>query len=436
MVASPFAASTGEQLKASPQPRWTTSLTFRYALLFGLAMTEVMPLALLSSGMPAILRRNGASLEQLGILSLVMIPWAIKALWAPVVDKVGARSQLGRYRGWLLMSHSFLVAILILGSFIDIASLLLTNRAIGIPALFVLSIAAATADNASHGLAVNLLSAEERSLGNGIQTAGMMTGLLLGGGVMLILVDKLGWQLPLLIMAAAVFLSLLGVALYREPPVDPAQAITLRAALAFFRTPRIGRWLLILATVILLPALPSVPFQALFIDQGMSLSEIGFVQGILCSAAGIVGGAVSGILVKQLGRGRAFYVVNLLCVAFMASAFFIITRVAPGRTLLYLAASAMAFGSAVSTTTLRVLIMDRSRRHLASSDYSLQMSTASLFAFLGGGVGGVLAGRIGSGRLFVAAPVLLLAALLLFSRIFRGNDFSPAQTIGERAAPA
>src|SRR5688572_28955099 len=61
----------------------TRSRTFRYALLFVLGMTEVMPPALVVTALPAVMRRNGASLEELGLLSLAMIPWGLKALWAP-----------------------------------------------------------------------------------------------------------------------------------------------------------------------------------------------------------------------------------------------------------------------------------------------------------------------------------------------------------------
>ena len=56
----------------------------------------------------------------------------------------------------------------------------------------------------------------------------------------MVLVDKLGWRLPMLLMAALVLALLLGVVIYQEAPVESAQAITFRQVIAFFRRPRIG----------------------------------------------------------------------------------------------------------------------------------------------------------------------------------------------------
>lgn len=403
------------------------SRAFRFALLFSLGMTELMPVALLSSALPVLLRRNGATMEQMGILSLVMAPWAVKALWAPVVDKVGARSRLGRYRGWLFVTHPLLLFTLVLGAFLNLPALLLGNRAVGLPALLWLSIVSATADTASHGLAVNLLRPEERGIGNGIQTAGMMAGTLVGGGLMVMLVATLGWRLPLLIMAGAVLMPLLGLLLYKEASVDPVHAITLRAVLRFFEKPRIGRWLGVLAVFSLLPALPAVPFQALFVDHGMGLSEIGLVMGVMSSLAGALGGVVGGFAVKELGRVRAFYGLSLLCILCLCAASFIITRDAPGRLWLYGSVGFVFFGSSASGTILRVLMMDRSRGHLASSDYTLQASAGGLFGYLGAGLGGGLAGRIGAPLVFLGVLVLMLVALWASSRILQRADFSPQQ---------
>ena len=134
------------------------SRTLRFTLLFALAMTEVMPIMLVSQALPVLLRRGGASMEQIGFLFLAMFPWSLKALWAPLIDKLGARSRFGRYRTWLLVTHPLLLVTLVAGSFWDIPAMLLHNRNDAIPALLWLTSVCAIADAASHGLAVTLLS--------------------------------------------------------------------------------------------------------------------------------------------------------------------------------------------------------------------------------------------------------------------------------------
>ena len=397
--------------------------SFRFFLIAVLSMTELMPVAFVSSAMPVLLRRSGASMSELGFLSLVMIPWSIKALWAPVVDKFGARSRLGRYRGWLFITHPLLLMTLVVGASTDVPSLLFQNRSIGLPALFWLTFVAATADTASHGLAVLLLRPEERGIGAGIQSIGMSAGALLGGGLMIMMVESVGWRIPLLLMAGAILLPLTAITFYREPPVDTAQALTLGEAASFFRQPHLGPWLAVSSILTLLSVLPAVPFQALFVDHGMSLTEIGFILGILSSVVGALGGGIGGSVVRLLGRKRAFYLLHGLCILCLSGAAFIVTRAQPGRYLLYCSAALASFALAVVGTILRVMIMDRCRPHLASTDYTIQASILGLITFIGSGLGGVLAGRLGAVAVFLFVPPAMLAFLAAVPRLLPAKTF-------------
>lgn len=396
---------------------------FRFALLFMLSMTEMMPVALMSRAMPVLLRRSGATLEEISVLSLVMLPWAIKALWAPLVDKLGAKSVFGRYRSWLFITHPLLLLTLALGAFTNVPALLTTHRAAGIPALVWLSIISATADTASHGMAVQLLPPHDRGIGNGVQTAGMMVGGLLGGGLMVILVDKAGWQPALLTMASLVLLPLIGVLRYKEAPLSAEHAITLREVLAFFRRPRIWRWLTVMALALAIPSLPGVPFQTLLVDRGLNLTEIGLMIGIIGGSVGALSGMIGGLIVSRLGRQRAFYVLNLLCAASLGGATLIFIRKAPSVWLLYAAVVLVYFGLSAGGTILYVMIMDRSRGHIASTDYTIQYSLMQLCGFLGMGAGGFLAGRVGASTVFILVPLLMLAMLGGLSRILDERDF-------------
>lgn len=399
------------------------SRNFRFGLLFMLVMTESIPLALLWTAMPVLLRRSGASLKEIGALSLVMFPWALKALWAPLIDKVGARSRFGRYRGWLFVTHPLLLLTFLAGAFVDIPTLLISHRLVGAVALLWLSLVSATADTASHGLAVKLLSGDERGMGNGVQNAGIMMGHLIGGGMTVVVVGILGWRPALLILAGLVLLPLLGVALYREPPVAAPHSITLREMLTFFRRRHVIRWLVVLAAVWMLPAIPGVPFQTLFVDRGLGLTEIGLMVGIVGNGAGAIGGALGGLYVLRRGRQRGFFDLNLASIACLGIASLLITREHPNRPMLYGAVIAAYFGMAVGATILYTMMMDRSRDHVASTDYTIQYSLMQFCAFWGTSLGGILAGAVGGNTLFVAVPLLMLSVLAIAARILDHNDF-------------
>lgn len=48
-------------------------------------------------GLVSILRRQGTALEHLAVFQLVGVVWALKFLWAPLLDAFGARPH-GHYR--------------------------------------------------------------------------------------------------------------------------------------------------------------------------------------------------------------------------------------------------------------------------------------------------------------------------------------------------
>ncbi|WP_437618234.1 MFS transporter [Sorangium sp. So ce1151] len=417
------------------------SRRFRYALLFALALTEVLPIALLSQALPVLMRRSGASMQQIGVLFLAMLPWSLKALWAPLIDRLGARSTFGRYRGWLLFAHPLILITLIAGSFFDIPELLLHHRAAATAALLWLTTACALADAASHGLAVSLLSAEERGFGNGLQTAGLMAGQLVGGGLMVILVGRLGWQPALLIISALLLLPLPGIALYKERPVDPSRIITPREVLAFFRQPRMGRWLLVVAAMPIGVSLMTPALEVMLVDRGLSLKEIGLAMGILSGIAGAAGGLLGGAAVKRLGRERSFYALSVFCS--LCLALVLLHRVAVERAFLYFVISVPVVGIMARATMIHVLMMDRSRLHVASTDFTIQYTVQHVSRVLWASAGAFVAGHLGATSVFVLAPVLTLAAMGLAARLLDRADFEPPLSLDEggpgrkdEAAPA
>lgn len=70
------------------------------------------------------------------------------------------------------------------------------------PILMTMSLSSATQDIASDGWAVEHLTPEQQAFGNAIQAGAVAFGVLTGGSGTLLLVDILGWQTTLLVIAA------------------------------------------------------------------------------------------------------------------------------------------------------------------------------------------------------------------------------------------
>ena len=67
-----------------------------------LYFAEGFPFGLLFDAFPVYFRIHGMSLTEIGLLSVVGLPWTLKFLWAPLVDVWGSR------RNWIVACQGLL----------------------------------------------------------------------------------------------------------------------------------------------------------------------------------------------------------------------------------------------------------------------------------------------------------------------------------------
>ena len=87
-----------------------------YLLLFSLYWAQGLPVGFMTHALPVILRAQGVSLAHIGGFGLLMAPWALKVLWAPLIDRFGY-GKLGHYRSWIIPTQILTIMILIVLSF-------------------------------------------------------------------------------------------------------------------------------------------------------------------------------------------------------------------------------------------------------------------------------------------------------------------------------
>ena len=83
-----------------------------FLLLFTLYWAQGLPVGFMTHALPVILRSEGVSLTHIGGFGLLMLPWGIKVLWAPLVDRFGI-SRIGHYRSWILPTQLITIILLI-----------------------------------------------------------------------------------------------------------------------------------------------------------------------------------------------------------------------------------------------------------------------------------------------------------------------------------
>ena len=140
-----------------------------------------LPLFVLSQMLPVWLTDKGLSVELIGALTGVMVPYGLKFLWAPLLDRYFPHF-LGRRRSWLLISQVILLISLYAISQFDPVAQLGTVAKLATFIAFV----SATQDIVLDAYRREILTDNELGLGNTIHiNAYRVAGLIPGGAVAL-----------------------------------------------------------------------------------------------------------------------------------------------------------------------------------------------------------------------------------------------------------
>ncbi|TWS26262.1 MFS transporter [Tsukamurella sputi] len=364
-------------------------------LLTGLYFAQGLPFGFFTQAIPVLLRDAGLSLTAISLTSFLYLPWGLKFLWAPAVDRIGTRRQ------WLIATQ--------LGSAGVAFALAATDLAGSLRWLFVaiaaINLLSATQDIATDGLAVRLLGPRERGLGNGIQTGAYRLGMIAGGGGLLWIYAASGWRVLLLTLGGLILLCTVPVVLLaREEAPDgavpparaPAGASGGLASAWWHRLRRPGALALIglLAAYKFGNAMVSSIAGPFLHDTGLALKEIALVSGALSSAGALLGSALGGWWAFRHGRRSALLAGGIAQTVTIA--LYIVAALGVGGFPMVVAANLTehVFGGA-ATVALFTLMMDASERDHAGADYTVlacAVVAAQGAAGLAGGVSGDLLG--------------------------------------------
>ncbi|MEZ7828565.1 MAG: MFS transporter [Brachymonas denitrificans] len=357
--------STDAPSKSGARP----ATRFTYLLLLALYLAQGLPVGFVTQALPVILREQQASLVLIGWSGVLLMPWGLKFLWAPLQDRY-YWPRIGLGRSWILPTQG--VALLCVAGLALLEPSLLRDPQMAVlfaSLLMLLAFAGATQDVSTDGLAVRLLAAGERSMGNAIQVTGSRMGLILGGGGALLLLDMAPWRTVMLGMAGLILLTTVPVWLLREPawrrarknqdvagvgtvrhdaelkrallpagemveqtalPAELQQADEVACAAPvqgllprirhflrtefgyFLSSPELRAWLGVLLVYKLCDAFTSGMVKPMLVDMGYSKSQIGTMVVMLGSGASLLGAVAGHAVLRRVSRMRALLGFNAL----------------------------------------------------------------------------------------------------------------------------
>ncbi len=395
----------------------TASVPGRRVLFGGYYFVEGAPIGFLWWTLPSVLQADGVGSDRIGaLLGWLVLPWAFKWLWAPVVDRFqGPRWTL---RAWIT-SAQIGMALALLPLLLDGGreNFALLAGCLGLHALF-----ASTQDAAIDGLMIRCSSPGERGRLAGWMQAGMLTSRALLGGGALLLLPILGGRAIIGALLAIIVCGLgLGL-LYRAPPVDAAArppgvvgrrlGPALRDALRA-RTTWAG---------LAFAALAGAGFEAVGAFAGPLLTELSGGSTDLAgrfflvhAVLGMVGGGLAGgVVTDRLGAARSTCLAGILLALSIFALALAIERLPvdePAALIPWLTACYVMIGAFTSASY--ALFMAWTDARIGATHFSAFMGATNLCEAWSAVAAGRIIAAHGHGPAFATLAGVGVAALLL-----------------------
>jgi MFS family permease len=387
-------------------------------LFAALYFSEGAPVGFVWWALPAALREAGVAVDRIGALvGALVLPWAFKFLWAPLVDV--ARSPRWTLRSWIVGSQALMVATL--------APLLWlapeTSFAVIGLCLFAHAVAAATQDVAIDALAIATTSAGERGAVNGWMQVGMLAGRSLFGGGALLVIDRFGLRFVVAALMMTVTAMLAVAAAFAVPESMRGTADDLRASArafaerlrAAFGTRR--TWL-----ALAFAATGGAGFEAVgalagpfLVDSGQSTATVGWFFAVPAVAAMVVGALAGGHLSDRIGRRPAVAGCAVVVAAAVAGVAAVAAADLAGSAASLAVLGVLYAGIGLFTASSYALFMDLTDPRLGSTQFSAFMGATNLCeAWAAALVGGLVVG-VGYPLAFATMAVAGLLALPLLA---------------------
>jgi MFS transporter, PAT family, beta-lactamase induction signal transducer AmpG len=446
------AQSAGDAASASRWRGWLEALAVyqdrRVLSMLFLGFSSGLPFGALAEPLFAWLTESGLGKTEIGLFALVSLPYSLKFIFAPFVDRLPLpwfSRRLGRRRGWALAAQLLLIATLTgLGSTSPMGGL-------GATAVLALAVAFASAmqDTVIDAYRVEIL--EERALAAGAATAtfGWRVGQVGAGAGGLILGDLLPWSAVFAIMAGAIMVGIVTILVAPEPRVrstEQSLALEARAQAWIVRRRALPRWIgtaaawlwaacvcpflefterrgwfAVLLFILLYKfgdavlGVMKVPF---FLETGFTKTEIAEIVKLFGFVATVVGGLIGGVVVARLGIMRGLLVCGV-AMALSNLVFVLQAWVGPDLGVLALTVSVENITTGMGMTAFVAYMSSLCNVAYTATQYALLTSLMAMGRTVLSSGAGWLAEQVSWPSFFVLTTIAAMPGLVLLLLLMR-----------------
>lgn len=391
--------------------------TYNLATFFCLYIAQTIPMSFFSTVIPVMMRQENFSLSAIGLLQLIKLPWILKFLWSPLVDRHTLTTR--DYKRWIFSSELIYAILIFAVALLDFKTDFYT-----ILTLIIISfIASATQDIATDALAVLAFNRKDKSLVNSMQSMGSFGGSMIGSGVLLLLFKQIGWNYLLPCLALFVIIALLPLLFNKTIDIqtkDKDQRAK-KADVFYFFTRRdiwkqIGFLFLYYSGLIGTLAM----LRPWLVDLGYDMKEIGMMSGVAGTFVGFLSSFIGGMIIRKIGRYKArilfaFFVLIATCY------FFGLSYTIPTTAMLYGGIFLLWGSYGMATIVVYTTAMDCVRPGREGTDFTIQTVITHLSGMLMAILSGKIADHTGYHGLFLFETTIAFISLIYILTVFRKN---------------
>lgn len=396
----------------------------KMALCLSLGFASGMPLFVVLTLLGAYLRKEGVNLKEIGLFSLIMIPYTWKFVWSPLVDRYNL-FHLGRRRSWMLISQiAVFFSIFLLGQFSPKTSL----SVIAVVSV-ILSFASATQDIVIDAYRREILTDRELGLGTSLFITASRASSLVPGGLSLVIAQFLSWYDVFFITAAFMLPALVVTFFIKEPETINAPRDLRQAIIEPFREFKDRRGLKSMFLIILFvfcyklgDSMATALATPFYIDLHYDLLTIGLVAKNAGLWSMLIGGILGGVIMLKTGINKALWyfgfgqLITILGFVILAHEG-IGSDTAPSVFLLAFVIIAECLGAGLGTSAFVAFLSAQTNKTYAATQFALLTSLSAVPRTFCNATTGYIVEFMGWENFFIFCTVLAIPGMLLLLKV-------------------
>jgi PAT family beta-lactamase induction signal transducer AmpG len=389
--------------------------SYKIFIVLLLGFASGLPLGLTGGTLQAWMKSENIDIGTIGLFSLVGLPYTLKFIWSPIMDRY-VPPIMGRRRGWILLTQIGLIITITALGFSDPK---LTPQYM---AFFAVCVAffSASQDIAIDAYRIEMLDESELGAGASVYIMGYRIAMIVSSALALIISDHIPWSSVYLIMAACMLIGLFASIFGPEPKDSEKAPKTLTEAIykpftEFFSRAGAVEMLIFILIYKLDVAFAMALTTPFMMDLGFTKTDIGAVLKGVGMFATIGGTLMGGALLSRWGIKKSLWIFGIVQ-ALSGFSFFVLARVGHSYPMMMTAVCVENICSGLATAAFTAFMMNICDKRYTATQFALLTSFMALTRTVVQTPSGFIMKSLGWEMYFIVSILISIPGLILLTR--------------------